>query len=277
MYSKTQRRCGSGAKGSDAADPLGADHHDLAGLDLAHEFRVDDVEGAGFRREDPRVAKPAEHQRAHPERVAHADQRLLRQRHQRVRPLDLTQCVGQAIDDAVLEARRDQVDDDLGVAGRLKDAAAPHQLPAQLVRVRQVAVVADREAAEIEIGEQRLNVAQRDLAGRRIADMPDRRRTRQTRDDVLRAEIVADQTGAAMRAELVAVIGDDAGRLLAAMLQGVQAERGQRRRVLVPVDPENTAFLVETIRFRAGRQHPHLDPARSAGYTYMNVPGRGKG
>ena len=119
--------------------------------------------------------------------------------------------------------------------------------------------MADRQPAEIEIGEQRLDVAQRDLAGRRIADMTDRRRAGQPRDDILRAEIVADQTGAAMRAELVAVIGDDAGRLLAAMLQRVQPERGQRRRVLMPVDPENTAFLVETIRFRAGRQHRHLD------------------
>ena len=52
-----------------------------------------------------------------------------------------------------------------------------------------------------------------------------------------------------MRAELLAVIGDDAGRLLAAMLQRVQPERGQRRRVGVPVDPENAAFLVETIAF----------------------------
>ena len=68
------------------------------------------------------------------------------------------------------------MDDDLGVAGRLKDAAAAHQLPAQPVRVRQIAVVADRQPAELEIGEERLDVAQRDLAGRRIADMADRRR-----------------------------------------------------------------------------------------------------
>ena len=40
---------------------------------------------------------------------------------------------------------------------------------------------------------------------------------------------------------------------------------------------ENAAFLVETIRFRVGRQHPHLDPAASADYTYMNVPGPDKG
>ena len=151
------------------------------------------------------------------------------------------------------------------------------KLPAKLVRVRQIAVMADRQSAKGEIGEERLDVAQRDLAGRRIPAMTDRRRARQTRDHVLRAEIVADQTGTAMRTELVAVIGDDAGRLLAAMLQCVQPERGQCRRVLVPVDPENPAFLVEPIRFRVGPQHPHLDPAAPACYTYMNVPGRDKG
>ena len=100
MYSKTQSRFGSGANGLTLRTPVGADHDDLAGLDLAHEFGVDDVEGAGFRGEDPGVAEPAEHQRAHAERVAHADQRLLRQRHQRIGALDLAQRVGQAIDDA---------------------------------------------------------------------------------------------------------------------------------------------------------------------------------
>ena len=172
MYSKTQSRCGSGANGLMLRMPVGADHHDLAGFDLAHELGADNVEGAGFRGEDPRVAEPAEHQRAHPERVAHPDQRLLRQRDQRIGALDLAQRVGQAIDDAVLQAGRDQVDDDLGVAGRLEDAAAPHQLPAQPVRVCQIAVVADRQPAELEIGEQRLDVAQRDLAGRRIPECP---------------------------------------------------------------------------------------------------------
>ena len=56
-----------------------------------------------------------------------------------------------------------------------------------------------------------------------------------------------------MRVELLAVIGDDARRFLAAMLQRVQAERGQRRRVGVAKDPEDAAFLVEMIRVGAGR------------------------
>jgi hypothetical protein len=47
---------------------------------------------------------------------------------------------------------------------------------AQLHRVRDVAVVRDREAARGKLGEQRLDVAQRGLAGGRIADMADRGR-----------------------------------------------------------------------------------------------------
>ena len=48
--------------------------------------------------------------------------------------------------------------------------------------------------------------------------------------------------------ELAAVEGDDAGGLLAAMLQGVQAEHGPRRRLLTPVvDADNAAFFLELV------------------------------
>jgi len=44
--------------------------------------------------------------------------------------------------------------------------------------------------------------------------------------------------------ELLAVIGDDPGRLLPAMLQRVQAERSKRRSVGVGIHPEDAALLV---------------------------------
>ena len=46
---------------------------------------------------------------------------------------------------------------------------------------------------------------------------------------------------------MAAVVGDDARRLLAAMLQGVQAERGQGRGVLVAEDAEDAAFLAQAV------------------------------
>ena len=230
--------------------------------DVAHEIGADNVERAGFRGQDPGVAEPAQHQRPHAQRVAHADELVLRQRRQRIGALDLAQRVGQPVDDGFLEAGRDQVDDDLGVAGRLEQAAAMHQPAAQLIGVGQIAVVADGEPAELEIGEQRLHVAQRHLAGRRIAHMADRGPPGQPRDHLFRAEIVADLAHAAMGAELLAVIGDDAGRLLSAMLQRVQAERRERRRLGVAIDPEHAAFLVQMIGVQGSASPGAASPGR---------------
>ena len=47
--------------------------------------------------------------------------------------------------------------------------------------------------------------------------------------------------------ELLAVEGDDAGRFLAAMLQGVQPERRQGRRVGMPQNAEHAAFFMQRI------------------------------
>ena len=70
-----------------------------------------------------------------------------------------------------------------------------------------------------------------------------------------------------MRAELIAVIGDDAGRLLAAVLQGMQPQGRQRRRVGMAKHPEDAAFFAETVAVRvAGNLHPppSLRPHRPA-------------
>jgi len=71
------------------------------------------------------------------------------------------------------------VNDDLGVARGLKQAAAPHQLAAQLVGIGQIAVVAERQPAELEIGEERLDVALERTAMGRVADMTDGAAARQ--------------------------------------------------------------------------------------------------
>ncbi len=61
------------------------------------------------------------------------------------------------------------------------------------------------------------------------------------------AENVADEPDMALGGELRAVKGDDARRLLAAMLKRVQAERGQRRRIIMAKDAENAAFFVQFV------------------------------
>ena len=86
------------AERQQARDPVGADDDDLAGGDVAHEIGADDVERAGFRGQDPGLAEPAQHQRPHAQRVAHADHLVLRQRRQRIGALDLAQRVDQPVD-----------------------------------------------------------------------------------------------------------------------------------------------------------------------------------
>ena len=97
---------------------------------------------------------------------------------ERVSPFDLLQRVGQPVEHVRSIGGRDEMDDHLGVTGRLEDRAATVERPPELHRVRKIAVVRDREAALGKLGEQRLDIAKRGLARGRIADMADRRRAR---------------------------------------------------------------------------------------------------
>ena len=156
-------------------DAVLGDHHDLAVLDVAHEARADDVEGAGLRGQDVAAVELAEHQRADAERVAGADQLLVGQRDEGVGALDLRIASMKRSTKRLLAGAGDEVEDDLGVRGRLADGAVADQVAAQRQAVGEVAVVGDGEAAALEFGEQRLHVAQHGLAGGGVADVADRR------------------------------------------------------------------------------------------------------
>ena len=117
----------------------------------------------------------------------------------------------------------------------------------QRQRVGQVAVVGDREAAGVEVGEQRLHVAQDGVAGGGVAVVAERDVALEAADHVGLVEVVADEAEAALGMEVAAVEGDDAGGLLAAMLQGVKAERGQGRGILVAENTEDAALLAQAI------------------------------
>ena len=105
----------------------------------------------------------------------------------------------------------------------------------------------DREAAAFELGEERLDVAQDRPAGRRVADVADGRGALQPLDGGAVREAVADEAELALGVEDAAVEGDDAGGFLAAVLQGVEAERDDRRGVGVAEDAEDAAFLAQGV------------------------------
>ncbi len=107
--------------------------------------------------------------------------------------------------------------------------------------------MADREAPGIELAEQRLDVAQHRLAGGGVAHMAHRHGAGQAVDDFAPREGVADEAEPPLGMEPAAVIADDARRLLAAVLQGVQAQRGDGGGVGVPVDAEHAALLAQPV------------------------------
>src|SRR4051812_16460000 len=109
--------------------------------------------------------------------------------------------------------------------------------------------------------------------------MADRHAAGQALDDLFRAEIIADEARTAMRAELLAVKGDDAGGFLAAMLQRVQAERRQCRRVGMAVDPEDAAFVMKMVRVALAGRHslpPSSGRSGLAEYRAGAAPMRGR-
>ena len=204
---------------------LVVDDDDLAGFHVADEFGADDVERARFRRQDPGFAQPSQDQRPHPVGIAQSDQLFLGDADQGIGAFDLGQGVGHAVDDAPVFADRDQVDDGLGVGSGLEDAAPLHQSLPNLIGVGEVAVMGQGEAAELEVREQRLHVPEHRFAGRRIAHVADGDVAREPFHDLGRVEVVADQAQRPVAVELFAVIGDDAGRFLAPVLERVQAKR----------------------------------------------------
>jgi hypothetical protein len=126
---------------------------------------------------------------------------------------------------------------------------------AQRQAVGEVAVMGDCKTAGIEFGEERLDVAQDGFARGGVADMADGGGAGQALDHFAAGEGVADEAEAAFGMEALAVEGDDAGRFLAAMLEGVQAERGERRRIGMAVDAEYTAFLAQHVAIEIGISH----------------------
>ena len=137
--------------------------------------------------------------------------------------------------------------DDLGIGGRLADGAGGDELLAQGEGVGEIAVVGDGEAAGVDVGKQRLHVAQHRIAAGRIAIVADGDVALQALDDAGAGEVVADEAHAALGVELPAVEGDDAAGFLAAMLEGVQAERGDGGGFGVPKNTKDPAFLAESV------------------------------
>src|SRR4051812_48920266 len=83
--------------------------------------------------------------------------------------------------------------------------------------------------------------------------MPDCDRAGQAVDHLAAGEALADEAHAALGVEALAVVGDDAGGFLAAMLERVQSERRNRRGIRVAEHAEDAALLTQPVTIKAVR------------------------
>ena len=136
------------------------DFYEFTRLNLAHKIRADHIKRDRFAGKYRSVTEEAHHQWPYAERIAAGDHSLIGHANQRIRTLNQPQCINEPVKKRWITARRDQMNDHLGVRGRLKYCALAHQFVLQRHRVRDVAIVRDGKTARCQICKQGLNIAQ---------------------------------------------------------------------------------------------------------------------
>src|SRR5439155_21747546 len=136
------------------------------------------------------------------------------------------------------------------------------QLVAQPRSVGQIAIVAEHELPQVTSSRNRLDVRERVRAGGRVARVTDGGDRRLAVSDGLAAvervdrlaiEDLADQSQALVQVELRTIAGGDPGRLLAAMLQRVQAQVSEPAdRLTGGEDTDHAALFARAMGFVAG-------------------------
>lgn len=211
-------------EGTQAVNAGAVQNDHLARFDIPDELGADDIQRAAFAAKNIAVADFTQHQRTYTQWITDADHHVVGKGDQRIGALDLTQRFHHAVDHRSAAGGRHQMDDNLGVGGRLEQAAPAYQLSAQHQGIGQVAVMGQRETAELEIGEQRLYVPQYRVAAGGVPDVSDRRMALQLGNHRLRAEIVAHLSHGVLNMIVFTIEGDDTRRLLSTVLKGVQPE-----------------------------------------------------
>src|SRR3984957_4044919 len=227
-------------------DARARDAHHFAWLDFANVLGVQEIEGAGFRCDQPGIAKPAEIERPESARIAPRVKFVGREHEQRVRTFHLIQRVADRSGKIAGLRAREEMHDDFGVAVGLEDRAAMFELPPPLSSVGGISVVAERHLSLVAIDQNGLRVEQCFVASGGIACVADRRVPRKRAQYAGRENFFHFAHGT-MKMQVAAIAGNDSGRFLAAMLQRVKAEIRELRGFFVAEDAEHTTFVVEVV------------------------------
>ena len=224
-----QSACRPSGSACVACRPSSSIDDELARPHVALEAGADEVERAGLGGEHPVVAEPAERERPDAVRVAEADERALGERARpsrrpRAGPSRCATASGSGAGSCAISAAITSVSE-----RRAELDPVRRERVAQLVRVRQVAVVAERDRARAAVVDERLRVRPVRRAGRRVARVADRDVAGE-RLQVLLVEDLRDEAHVAEHGQAAAVGDGDPGRLLAAVLEREQAEVGRAAR-----------------------------------------------
>ncbi len=134
-----------------------------------------------------------------------------------------------------------------GVGRRLKDCAGGDELLTQRNAVGKVAVMRNRDAANFQLCEQWLHIAQDCFTSRGIAYMTDGAIAGQAVQRRGIGEVVAHQSHMPFRMKATVVVGHNTRCFLSAMLKGMQAQSGQRCGVLMAKNAKYTALFMQRI------------------------------
>jgi hypothetical protein len=236
---------------SAAGDAVFGDHDQFAGKDVADEFGAKQVEGAGFAGEDYGVGTAgvfdaADRERAEAARIAGGEDAVAGHHDDGERAFNLGERVGDAIDQRAGLGMSDELDDDFGIGGGLEVGAIALEAGAEVAEIDEVAVVCDGDESPGGVDADGLSVEQGRVAGSGVAGVADGHGAGELGEHVV-GEDLRNQAHAFDVGEVLAVGGSDAGRLLSAMLQGVEAEIGFSGGVGVVVNGDYAAFFMESV------------------------------
>ena len=240
------------AVGLDGAHALPRHHHDFARLHLPDESCSHAVQRAAFGSEHHRAVGGFSHaQRPETLRIPGGDQLLRRHDHQGIRPPDPVHgFLHRLLDGAGAQPRLgDGVGDDLRVAGTVENRALQLEFPTQLQGVGQITVMSQSHGSFHMAHHQRLGVADVDVAGCGIPDMPHGDTSPAQLFQHLSGEHLWHQPHRPVRAENPILVDGDATALLSPVLQRVKGEIGGLGHVGNDgiIYAENAAFLMNRI------------------------------
>jgi hypothetical protein len=156
---------------------------------------------------------------------------------------DLFQGDHQRLDHILPRVASHEMQNDLGVAGGLKDGALPLETAADLHRVDQIAVVNDGQRPHGGLDDNRLGIEQRARAGGRIAGVTYGPLAVEPSESAT-TEDIGHMAHSPVNVDPLPIPGDDTGALLAAVLEGVETQIGEVGRVFVAIDAKDAAHVV---------------------------------